>query len=135
MELLRKQVLQAELDRIEAEAEASSYAIMNKADALAAAHVLCQKVNEGQGTDFRPTVIYYPPRLGCQIIIYTHDLGDVFLRRTTELGLTLGEIVDRQKFLSDDVFSLASINEFPGVDIDIKRVYIDMAQHLEAVAA
>ena len=46
MESLRHQLLQAELTRIEQEAEAKSYAIMNKADALATAHTFCASINE-----------------------------------------------------------------------------------------
>lgn len=134
MELLRKQVLQAELDRIEAEAEANSYAIMNKADALAASHVLCQKINDGKQTEFHPTVIYYPTGLGCQVIIYTHDLGDVFLRRAKEIGLTYDCVVDPHTD-SKSPFTQVRFSGFAGVDVDIKRVYLDMAQTLEAEAA
>ena len=110
----RKDVLDAELKRIEAEAEARSIAVMNKADALAAAHRLCALINDVQPkffNDFTPTVGYYTFS-PCEILIYTHNDGDILLRRLDDLMLTWE---DSGKWGADahDI----SVEGFPGVRV------------------
>lgn len=86
---IRQAALQAELKRIEAEAEARSYAIMNKADTLAAAHRLCALLNDVEPkhfNDFTPTVGYYT-YTPCEIIVYAHNDGDILFRRLDDLML------------------------------------------------
>lgn len=90
MNTIRQQLLDAELNRIEALADANSIAIMNKADALLAAHNLCQVVNQAEPgvCEFKPFVHYDEPKGGhCAIRIHTHDNGDVFIRRLNKAGL------------------------------------------------
>lgn len=132
MESLRHKVLQAELSRIEQEAEAKSYAIMNKADTLEKAHAFCQRINQAlpEYDQFHVAVIYMEPCAGCDVVIYTHDLGDVFLRRAKELeakwedvGLAFGN-TRRVRF--DGV---------PGVEVYIRDVYLAMRAYLDEAAA
>ena len=132
MESLRHKVLQAELSRIEQEAEAKSYAIMNKADTLERAHAFCQRINQAlpEYDQFHVAVIYMEPCAGCDVVIYTHDLGDVFLRRAKELNVAwedMGEVfTDTRRVRFEHV---------PGVDVFIRAVYLDMAACLEEAAA
>lgn len=63
---------------------------MNKADALLAAHILCQRVNAAEPgiCEFKPNVCYDSPSGGhCSILIHTFNDGDVFLRRLEAAGL------------------------------------------------
>lgn len=92
MESLRHQLLQAELTRIEQEAEAKSYAIMNKIDTLVAAALLCAKVNEDQNyaTPFYPVVTHHHDT-SCEVQIFTFGKGGVLLSRLNELGLQWNE--------------------------------------------
>lgn len=91
MESIRQQLLNAELKRIEEEAEAQSYAVMNQADALVAAHELCQRVNaiEPAISEFSPTVFYHSVNKTAKVMIYPNHNGDIFLRRCQDLGLAL----------------------------------------------
>lgn len=115
MESLRKQVLQAELTRIENEAEAQSFSIMNKADALLTAHVLCQKINEHMKTSFfKVDTIYYST--GCSIVIFTHENGNLFLRGCADHGL---EITDEGKFGTTSL--KMSVAGFPGVEVVVEQ--------------
>jgi len=132
MESLRHQVLQAELTRIEQEAEAKSYAIMNKADALATAHAFCQLINKGvpEFEHFQPAVLYLYPTHGCDVVIYTHDNGDVLLRRARELGATwedTGPAWDGTRRVRFD--------GVPGVDVFITDVALAMRACLDEAAA
>ena len=87
MESLRQQALQAELKRLEEEAEAKSYAIMNKADALAAAHAFCARINAhvNQPGLFAPYVVYYSA--GCDVYVYPGRDSPLFLDACTALGV------------------------------------------------
>ena len=87
MESLRQQALQAELKRLEEEAEAKSYAIMNKADTLAAAHAFCARINAHikQPGLFAPYVVYYSA--GCDVYIYPGRDSPLFLDACTALGV------------------------------------------------
>ena len=91
MDQLRHDLLQAELNRIEQEAEAKSYAIMNQADALLAAHKLCSQVNAIQPAfDVgRPSVCYYSGDNTASVLVHTLDDGDTFITRCQSLGLDL----------------------------------------------
>lgn len=130
MESLRHQLLQAELTRIEQEAEAKSYAIMNKADALATAHTFCEKINEGLQAFYKFHVaVNYSNQPGCEIVIYTHDDGDVFLRRATELGMKW-EVVGTAFADTRDV----RFDGIPGVSVYIRAVALDMHETLKAAA-
>lgn len=131
MESLRHKVLQAELSRIEQEAEAKSYAIMNKADALATAHAFCQLINKGLPTFelFHVSVSYSQPP-GCEIIIYTHDLGDVFLRRAKELNTTWEDVGLAHKDVRRVRFEGA-----PGVEVYIRDIHLAKQACLDEAAA
>ena len=130
MESLRHQLLQAELTRIEQEAKAKSYAIMNKADALATAHTFCEQINEGLQAFYKFHVaVNYSIPPGCEIVIYTHDDGDVFLRRATELGMKW-EVVGTAFDDTRDV----RFDGFPGVSVYIRAVALDMHETLKAAA-
>lgn len=129
MESLRHQLLQAELTRIEQEAEAKSYAIMNKADVLATAHTFCEKINEGLSVylKFRVTVLYQSQ--GCNVVIYTHDNSDVFLRRAAELGAAwadMGQAFDATRRIRFD--------GAPGIDVFVLESAIAQAETLKAAA-
>lgn len=122
MESLRQQVLQAELKRIEQEAEAHSYAIMNRADQLAGAYALCARINEGLKLyeQFTPHVLYRHDHT-CEILIHTHGRGDVFLRRCTDLGLSLQES-EEPRFDAD--IAPMTIVDVPGVTVFITQAFL-----------
>jgi hypothetical protein len=90
MTSLRQQVLQEELDRIEAEARINSRLIIDPADTLAAAHAFSARINEGLEPDWRcrPAVVYQPSQLRCEIIVFPPDTR-MFARRCHELGFSL----------------------------------------------
>lgn len=131
-QLLRQHLLSAELDRIEALAEANSIAIMNKVDALLAAHNLCQVVNQAEPgvCEFKPFVHYDEPKGGhCAIRIYTHDNGDVFIRRLNKSGLAFE--IDGFAFEGHQGIT---VDGFKGVTIIVKTKFLAPAQ-LAAAAA
>jgi len=131
MESLRQQVLQAELKRIEDEAEGRSFAIMNKADALLAGHELCQRINavEPLIDEFEPQVCYYGGR-SCEVLIYTRTDGDVFVRRC----LGLGFVLEVMKKSFNDNYEVA-IDGFKGVRAIIRKDFLDLASAPELAAA
>lgn len=92
MESIRKIVLQAELDRIEREAQAKSYAIMNKADELASAAAFCALMNdcpELQDDPIKPTISYNPQAgYACHVSVYVIRHERIVLRRAAEVGLS-----------------------------------------------
>lgn len=131
MQSLRHQVLQAELKRIEDEAEAKSYAIMNKADALATAHSFCQQINKDLPVfEHFHVSVSYSTSPGCEIIIYTHDIGDVFLCRARELKISWEDVG-----LAHDDVRRVRFDGVPGVDVFIRDVYLAMRACLDEAAA
>ena len=74
--------LQAELTRIEREAEAKSYAIMNRADDLMLAHRLCALLNTGvtRADPLRPSVVYEGDALACRVKIIAGEAGAEILQ-------------------------------------------------------
>ena len=129
MESIRQAALQAELKRIEATAEANSYAIMNKADQPAQAHMLCNAINEGIILVFQPSVIY-DLKPGCEIVIYTHDSSSHFMRRAKNLGLTVSSAEELFKGTHG-----VSFVEFPGVTVYLKSEAVIYADDLVEQAA
>jgi hypothetical protein len=111
MESLRQELLQAELDKIEAEAQTKSRLIMAKADTLAAAHAFCARFNEGVESHWRcrPTVVYQTPYDTCEIIVFPPN-SRVFLRRCRDLGFVLCEAGPK-----DGPYRPMSIDALPGV--------------------
>jgi len=129
MESLRHQLLQAELTRIEQEAEAKSIAIMNKIDTLVAATNFCAGINDGItcGVRFDP-IISYSYDMTAEITLHTSRDGDVFMARLRELGLGW-QYVDRG---FDDQRGI-EIDGVRGVTIFVREQYL--ATHsLQAVA-
>lgn len=132
MEDLRHQLLQAELKRIEDCAEANSFAIMNKADALLAAHTLCQRINEIEPgiCEFSPSICYTNVNGGaCEILIHTYHMGDVFLSRCATLGLTYE--------VEDDPFNdhhHIAIDGFKNVRPIIRTSFLARREILDAAA-
>jgi hypothetical protein len=105
---LRQQVLQAELDRIEAEAQAKSRLIMDQADTLAAAHAFCDRLNELEPLwDCRPGVVYL--RHSCEIVLFPPD-EPTFLRHCRDFGISLHEN-------EPDWYRRMSTDALPGVQI------------------
>lgn len=131
MQSLRHQVLQAELKRIEDEAEAKSYAVMNKADTLATAHAFCQQINKDlpEFEHFHVSVLYSTSP-GCEIVIYTHDMGDVFLRRAKELNTSWEDVG-----LAHDDVRRVRFDGAPGVEVFIRDVHLAMRACLDEAAA
>jgi hypothetical protein len=124
MDSIRKIALQAELDRIQAEAEANSYAVMNKADQLAAAAMLCARVNEGlagQGIDFEPTPVYFSG--GCNILIYTQDHGREFIQGVHALELSWS--IDRAAWEGS---SYVRVDCAPGVEIIVGDEFLPASE-------
>lgn len=86
----RKTNLQIELDRIEAEARSKSYAIMNKADDLEAAHGLCALINSGGNCtleQLEPRVIYTPLEGTCEIRVYARNFAEATFHKARSLGI------------------------------------------------
>lgn len=129
MESLRHQLLQAELTRIEQEAEAKSVAIMNKIDTLVAATLFCAKINDGItcGVRFDP-IISYSYDATVEITLHTSRDGDVFMARVRELGLGW-QYVDRG---FDDQRGI-EIDGVRGVTVFVREQYL-ATQTLQAVA-
>lgn len=122
MSSLRQDVLQAELKRIEEEAEAKSYSIMNKADQLALAHVLCQTINrQDDHIQFFPSVVYHGV-LGCEILIFTQEAGDHFLNRCKEENIEWA--IEGKEFES---FIQISVNGYPGVYVHLRSHFAHLA--------
>lgn len=120
----RKAALDAELKRIEAEAEARSIAVMNKADTLAAAHRLCALINDVQPKsfyDFYPQVIHHDHTKTCEINIYAFNDGDILLARLDALMLA-----SEDAGISYDNTHDLSVEGFPGVHVLVR------AEHLTA---
>lgn len=128
MESLRHQLLQAELTRIEQEAEGRSIAVMNKIDALVAATLLCARINDGieNITCFEPAISYGYDTT-CNILIHPRDYGDVFIRRLSELGLSWQDV--RESF---DEHRAIIIDSAPGVEIIINSKYLAPAMKAAA---
>lgn len=86
---LRKALLKTELDRIQAEAEAKSYAIMNRAADLETAHKLCVLLNtEIAGeTPLRPCVVYEGNSLACRVKIVAGESGSDVLHVADRNGI------------------------------------------------
>ena len=116
----RQMLLQAELTKIELEAEAKSVAIMNKIDTLVAAHVLCAKINEGItcGVRFDPIVTY---RLDTTPAIHVHTGtdGDVFISRLRELGI---EWIDQRHGFDDQ--REIDVDGAPGVVVFVRARFL-----------
>ncbi len=121
MESLRQQALQAELKRIEAEAEAHSYAIMNRADQLAAAHALCARINEGLEPSQRvkPSVAYFSDNT-CGIFIQTYPHSDVIVKRLADLGLNT-EISEEREF--NPGARHMTVDGVPGVKLILRQYF------------
>jgi hypothetical protein len=112
MPSLRQQVLQEELDRIEAEAANRSRLIMGSADTLAAAREFCDRINEGlplsPNRRCHAIVIYHSA--SCEILLCLHPDGERdFVRRCHELGVSLSVIY------RVDMGCRMSIDSLPGV--------------------
>lgn len=128
----RKAALDAELKRIEAEAEARSIAVMNKADALAAAHRLCALLNDTPTKprhDFSPWVFYPSVAKFCDINISAGDDGDILLRRLDDLMLTWEDTGIAFEYTHD-----LSVEGFPGVHVLVRAEYL-AAHQRQAEAA
>ena len=111
MESLRQRVLQAELERIEAEAANDSRLILEQADTLAAAHHFCGRINEGLSPDrhCRPIVIYHADH--CEIVLHPRSEAD-FVQRCRKLGAGLRF---QTPAWEQDVKRRTSIDVLPGV--------------------
>lgn len=128
----RQTVLQAELDRIQAEAEARSYAVMNRADALAAAHKLCALLNDTPTEprhNFEPWVCYLAGNKICDINISADADSDILLRRLDELmlpwedtGITFTDTHD------------ITVTGFPGVHVLVRAEHLAAHQRLAEAA-
>jgi hypothetical protein len=111
---LRQQVLQAELERIEAEAKTKSFLVMSKADDLAAAHAFCARLNAEVGRPWQhchPVVVYRPALDSCEVMVFPPDHGE-FAERCRELGVSLRETTSR---CGPTVLRRAAVDELPGV--------------------
>lgn len=121
MESLRHQVLQAELKRIEEEAEAKSYAIMNKADQLTAAYALCARINEGLEPHqrFHPSVMYCLDTT-CRVFIYTTICSAIFMRRCAELGIQIEPTGEKPAHNDPQYATVAGV---PGVTVSLRDYF------------
>ena len=127
----RQTALQAELDRIQAEAEARSVAVMNKADTLAAAHELCALLNDTPTKprhEFEPYVSYHSEGR-CDINIIARDDFGLLLRRLDELMLAW----DNTGIAFGDTHDL-TVKGYPGVHVLVPGIFLTAHQRLEAVA-
>lgn len=114
METLRHVALQRELKRIEQEAEARSFAIMNKADLLASATELCLRVSVGMPEDegFTPRVIYDSTGV-FQIRIAVYGDSRTFLDKLTACGLEW--TLDENPLIGTDIY----VRGYEDVDISV----------------
>lgn len=96
MESIRQSVLQAELKRIEDEAQAKSFAVMNKADHLAEAHLFCATIRRALHFPYSIEVapVYTPPHYGCDITVHTDGSAKQVLHAAHELGISWTEDED-----------------------------------------
>lgn len=118
---IRQTALQAELKRIEAQAEANSFAIMNQADALGAAVRLCQLINDvtpKSFDDFEPYVTYFGDGT-CEVAISPHANADILFRRMIEIGLSWFDTGEAWAGAHD-----FSVVDFPGVHVYVKNQYL-----------
>lgn len=129
MESLRHQLLQAELTRIEQEAEARSIAIMNRIDTLIDATRLCARINDGItcGVRFDPTISYSYDATA-EITLHTSRDGDVFMTRLRELGLGWQ---DADRGFNDQ--RGIEIDGLRGVTVFVRETFLS-AQTLQAAA-
>lgn len=131
MESIRQQLLQAELKRIENEAEAKSFAAMNQADALLAGHQLCQRINaiEPQIDEFEAVVTYYSTNTA-EVSIFPHGNSDLFVRRCQDLGLTL-EVMNPSFYGHHEV----TIDGIKGVHVFLESRCLPLINTPERIAA
>lgn len=131
MESIRQQLLNAELKRIEEEAEARSVAIMNKADALASAHQLCTLLNTGceSSAPFKVSVSYNFIQEGAVIFVYTHEDGARFMRLLSEHNIAWTDAGD----WGGDYRNLR-LADYPGVNVIVDNDVM-AAVHMSLVEA
>jgi hypothetical protein len=108
-----KQQIQAELDRIDAEAEEKRRAVIAKGDMLEVAHQLCEQVNlPGGKFHVSPEIRWCHD--ACYIWIPAHGYGVDVLRRLDDLGVEWYATCDNGTVR-------ANIPDIPGVPILFKE--------------
>lgn len=129
MESLRKQALQRELDRIEAEAREHSMTAINYAAELEAAEQLCVIINAGmhEADGLRPTMVYYGTG-DARVAIYTHGRAANVLQRVAEADLEWEEIGD----WGSDAYKELKLYGFDGVHVVVESTAL--ANYLASLA-
>lgn len=122
--------LQAELDRIEAEAANHSALICAKAETLELAHQLCDVLNaHGDfSAPLEPRPVYYS--LDCGILIYTNETGLQALSAAQAAGLEMAP--QGHAYEGSEYFVCP---DFPGVKIIILTQFAQAFAQLLAEAA